>query len=88
MSKSASIVAEIQPVRRIQPRVDPQPILTKMRKDKAKCEAEIMHLWTHATKVAQKEPDYPWEKYDTIHGGKKSVFDAYMQEDNDDLLVI
>jgi hypothetical protein len=78
---ASSIAAEISPVKHIQKRVDPQPILTRMRQDKVRCEKEIMHLWNHATRVAQKEPDYPWKVHDILNAGskkKKSVLDAYL----------
>ncbi len=43
-----------------------------------------MHLWNHATKIAQKQPDYPWKIYDTLHPAsrKKSVLDAYLQDES------
>ncbi len=80
---ASSIAAEITPVKFMQKRVDPRPILTKMREDKIRCENEIMHIWNHATKVAQKEADYPWKLYDTLNVGhkKKSVLDAYLQDE-------
>jgi hypothetical protein len=75
---------ETWPVRHMQRKVDPLPILSKMRQDKQKCEKEIMHLWNHATKVAQKEPTYPWKILDQINAKHKksvSVLEAYMQDD-------
>ena len=71
-------------MRPVQKRVDPLPILTKMREDKQRCEREIMHLWSHATKVAQREPSYPWRILDQINAKHKksvSVLDAYLQDE-------